>query len=441
MDYGISMLAFVVEPSRFILNYLSAALNEAGIVVRDFDSGREAVAALRAGPAPCLVCTSLVTRDWQGEEVLRAVAEEPALGGTAVVLITSAEGDAPEAGAGFRAVFRKNDLKGFAAWAMRFAAAAAQESVFRGRILYVEDSPTAVELFGKILDGRPVELRSCSSADAALELLAAENWDLVVADYTLAGSRTGLDLVRAIRRNRRDRLPILVLSGLVNPDRVADILESGANDFVAKPVNPRELLARMATLLENKRLIEELETQKLLFYELAMRDQLTTLFNRRSLFDLAPKLLADSLRHGRPLSLLVADIDHFKLVNDRRGHQAGDQVLRAVGGLFRARSREGDLAARFGGEEFVVVLTDCGLAGALARAEDLRAAVAALEPDGIPVTASFGVAVSGPARNDLEELFRAADAALYRAKAAGRNRVEAADERADGQPPAEWRGP
>ncbi len=162
-------------------------------------------------------------------------------------------------------------------------------------------------------------------------------------------------------------------------------------------------------------------------YQLATHDPLTGLCNRRHFDGLADTEIARALRHGRPLSLCMLDIDHFKPINDRHGHACGDEVLRMVGRLLQAHARNEDVAARIGGEEFALLLPECGLDDATALAERLREAIAAtaFDADGGPlrVTASIGVASIGPGRDARAPLLAAADAALYRAKSEGRNRV------------------
>jgi diguanylate cyclase (GGDEF)-like protein len=162
-------------------------------------------------------------------------------------------------------------------------------------------------------------------------------------------------------------------------------------------------------------------------YQLATHDALTELYNRRHFTELAEKELARAQRHGRPLVLAILDLDHFKPVNDRFGHVAGDAVLRQFSEVLRAHVRADDIAARIGGEEFAVLLPETGLDQALPFAERLREAVAAADfrPGGEPqrITVSIGLATMGPQRETRSELMRAADAALYRAKDSGRNRV------------------
>jgi diguanylate cyclase len=162
---------------------------------------------------------------------------------------------------------------------------------------------------------------------------------------------------------------------------------------------------------------------------MAHEDSLTGLRNRRSADQLLQRQLGQHRRHGRPLGLLLADIDHFKRINDTHGHAEGDQVLRAVAQCLRGMLREGDHAARFGGEEFIVVLPETGAEGAACVAERIRVAVAALDLPGVGrCTLSLGGAVAEAGNGSPEDLLQRADAALYRAKGDGRNRVAMADD-------------
>jgi diguanylate cyclase (GGDEF)-like protein/PAS domain S-box-containing protein len=170
----------------------------------------------------------------------------------------------------------------------------------------------------------------------------------------------------------------------------------------------------------------ELEALNARLAVLATVDALTGLANRGAFEERLIAELADAQRHGRPLGVLLADVDHFKAVNDTHGHQAGDAVLRAVGKMLAGGIRERDVAARFGGEEFAVVLPSTDLYGALEAAERLRAAIEVARPAGIAVTISVGVAAADDARpRAAHDLLAAADRALYRSKDEGRNRVSA----------------
>ena len=165
---------------------------------------------------------------------------------------------------------------------------------------------------------------------------------------------------------------------------------------------------------------------------LATLDPLTGVFNRRTMTELANKAIAASKRHGRPLSLLILDIDYFKRINDQFGHEAGDLALCRFVELLAEVKREGDVIARIGGEEFVMILPDANEAAALASAERLRMRLSdsdfMISGWPVPLQASIGVGTLGPAISDLESLLREADRAMYEAKRSGRNRVFAASE-------------
>ncbi len=164
--------------------------------------------------------------------------------------------------------------------------------------------------------------------------------------------------------------------------------------------------------------------------QLSLTDPLTGIANRRHILDLLEREVSRTLRHGPPLAVIVLDLDHFKRINDTWGHPAGDRVLQEAAAALSACVRRSDGVGRFGGEEFMLLLPDTPLEGALTMAERCRARLEAMEiradnGERIPVTGSFGVACNEQALGvDTEALVKAADAALYRAKAAGRNRVE-----------------
>ena len=139
--------------------------------------------------------------------------------------------------------------------------------------------------------------------------------------------------------------------------------------------------------------------------------------------DALKRKVSHAKRHGEALCIIMADIDHFKKVNDTFGHLMGDKILKAVAEILQESARKEDIAARFGGEEFVLILDNCKAADAALKAEKLRAQIEALHPEGINVTASFGVAAFDATLKDHEELLKHADSALYQAKNEGRNRV------------------
>lgn len=295
-----------------------------------------------------------------------------------------------------------------------------------GRVLYIEDSEVASHIILGLLKQMQLEVDHFRTADEALAAFEQRDYDLIVSDVLLEGPISGVGLVtrvRALSGNKR-RVPILALSGMDETSRRIELFRLGINDYVTKPPLEEELRARVRNLIVNKQLLDQVEQQSSELYELAMRDTLTGLYNRNSLREFAPKYFCNAARYDHPLSLLVIDLDHFKNVNDRYGHLTGDTVLARTGELLGKICRDGDFAARVGGEEFVVLLNQCAPGDAERRADEIRQRLAELRPEGVSVTASIGVSGRPLGRNlKFEELFRVADHAMYEAKKLGGNRV------------------
>lgn len=231
-----------------------------------------------------------------------------------------------------------------------------------------------------------------------------------------------INCIRAFDDVDKVNVPILVVSGETDTTKRTSFLRNGANDFIVKPFDPDELIVRASNLIYKKRIFEQVKKQKQELLELAMTDQLTGLYNRHSLFDIGPKYLSDAKRHKFPVALLVIDLDHFKNVNDTYGHAVGDIVLKKIGQVLKEHCRTENFVARFGGEEFVMLLSHCDIDAAAAKAEDLRKAVEAAKPSDLTITASIGVAQQS-VDDDFAALFEKADKAVYEAKETGRNKV------------------
>ncbi len=326
--------------------------------------------------------------------------------------------------AGYKLVFNKKDFPAIE----RFLLEAVNNRTIdlKARILYIEDNKSVADLTSTLLRGYRATVKHVLDVASAIEAFQQQEFDLIITDYYLDGDGTGDDLISYVRDYEdfdKARIPILVLSMESNQSKRTSFLRNGANDYIIKPYDNDELIARASNLIAHKKLFEQFRKQQQELLKLAMSDQLTGLYNRRSLFDIGPKYLIDAVRHQYPVSLLVIDIDHFKAVNDNYGHAKGDVVLKKMGEVMQASCRHGDFVARFGGEEFVILLTHCGQADAMMKAEVLRKNIAESRPDDIVVTASIGVAELA-LDDDLDALFGKADLAVYKAKDLGRNRVE-----------------
>jgi two-component system cell cycle response regulator len=247
-----------------------------------------------------------------------------------------------------------------------------------------------------------------------------------------AAARTfdGLRLAARIRSDEATRhVPVLAVIDAEDRLRVVKALEIGVNDLLPRPVDAQELAARARTQIKRKRHADFLRNTLDHSLELAVIDQLTGLYNRRYMSAQLDGLMKRAGKTGQPVSALVVDIDHFKKINDNFGHTIGDEVLREFAARLASNVRAVDLACRYGGEEFVVLMPDTELADAHRIAERIRRHVAgspfrvAGGKELLSVTISVGVAAATDSSDAVESLLRRADEAVYAAKAEGRNRV------------------
>jgi diguanylate cyclase (GGDEF)-like protein len=272
------------------------------------------------------------------------------------------------------------------------------------------------------------EVRVAGTLAAARELVRHMEWDVVLLDRNLPDG-DGLDLCRELRAQSPHGY-IVVLTGVDGDQAIVEGFEHGADDYVTKPFAIDELIARIRAGVRIVRLQKALLESNRLLEDLSLTDGLTSLRNRRAFDDRLRDAFEHSRRYERPLSLVVIDIDHFKPINDSHGHDAGDAVLRGVARRIAKSTRQTDFAARIGGEEFAIILPETPLFEAMQFAEKIRAIVAATPVEAgegreLNVTVSIGVANALHSRtHSRAELFQAADQALYRAKANGRNRTE-----------------
>jgi two-component system cell cycle response regulator len=296
------------------------------------------------------------------------------------------------------------------------------------RILVADDSALMRRMLGDVLKGHGWAVLEASDGAATLATARAEEPDVLLMAREMAGL-DGMAVLDALRTDERTRdMPVVFVTGHTDARELAEALERGAHDYVRKPVEPLELVARVRTAMRLRALRDQLAQRNAELEELARTDVLTGLANRRHADDVLRKTIASARRHERELCAVLVDIDNFKAVNDAHGHAAGDAVLRTVAARLAEGLREEDLAARWGGEEFLLLLPDSDDARLVC--ERLRAAVAAAsvsidEARSVVVTASFGWAAWGHGESG-DTLVARADGALYAAKGGGRDRVVAA---------------
>ncbi|MDZ7316270.1 MAG: diguanylate cyclase [candidate division KSB1 bacterium] len=306
----------------------------------------------------------------------------------------------------------------------------------QAKILIVDDVPPNLELLRSFLDSENYRIFSARNCEEALKVVDENEPDLIILDVTMsnAGSVETCRQIKAV--DRAKYTPIIMVTGTNESESKILGLEAGADDFVGKPFNKIELLTRVRSLLRVKMLhdqlqekIVQLERAKERLKELAVTDGLTSLYNYRFFREALTMEIRRSERHKTPLSLIMFDIDDFKLYNDRHGHLAGDKVLQQLASLVMKNIRRIDVAVRYGGEEFAVILPGTTAENACFVAEKLRGLVEnhpfphrETQPNG-RITISVGVASYSPALNTFEALVDCADKRLYMAKARGKNIV------------------
>lgn len=295
-------------------------------------------------------------------------------------------------------------------------------------ILLLDARATSRERIARAL--RPVgKVTSVADPNAALLGITAHSYDLIIINDVLDGNDP-LRICSQLRTFERSRfIPILLATELGDDKSVVQALELGVNDYITRPIDPNELVARCLTQIKRKRYNDRLRNGLQTVMDMAIVDPLTGLNNRRYL-DSHLKVVFDRARQRqRPMSLCMIDIDRFKQINDTYGHGAGDSVLQEFAACLRSAVRGADLLCRYGGEEFVIVMPDTDGDVAATVSERLRDTIASrpfklgADEGSIEVTASFGLACVGVDHQTPGDLLRVADNALYTAKAEGRNCV------------------
>jgi diguanylate cyclase (GGDEF)-like protein len=297
------------------------------------------------------------------------------------------------------------------------------------RILIADDDPDILMLLRMVLGREGYEIIAASDGLEALRLAREYAPDLCLLDVSMPGA-DGYTVCRELQALGPSAPPVIFLTAHAHMNARVSGLDAGAVDYVTKPFAREELRARVRAALRTKTAKDALAAE-------AATDALTGLLNRSGLEATSTELVALAQRGERPLSCLMVDLDHFKQINDTKGHAAGDAVLAEVASRFASSVRKSDVLIRYGGEEFLLLLPDTDTIGAVTMAARLRESLEsrpvvyradprddALE---ISVRASIGISVWRDIYEDAAGMIAAADAALYRAKALGRNRVEMAD--------------
>lgn len=307
----------------------------------------------------------------------------------------------------------------------------------KAKILFVEDSKTQAEVIRGLLEKEGYEVIQAEDGKSAIKIAKSQPLDIILLDLVLPDIN-GNEVCRWLKLNQSTKgIPIIMLTVKGSLTDKVKGLEAGADDYVTKPFDEIELNARIYACLRTKALQDELkqmnrQLEDLLgkVEQLAITDPLTELFNRRRFETVLEKEFKRTVRYKSPLACLMIDIDHFKKINDEYGHQAGDSVLQETAQIIKTTFREVDIAARWGGEEFVILLPQTNKEAALQSASRMLEAISNHKFPSIPgkkITVSIGIAsVPDPSIDTGESLINASDLVMYEAKKKGRNRIEIA---------------
>lgn len=299
------------------------------------------------------------------------------------------------------------------------------------KILIVDDDHDLQNFVRATLHASGYQTESAYSGEEALKLIQKWHPDLVILDMNMPGIN-GFETLKSLKQQRQ-YVAVIFLTADSKTEQIIAGLDAGADDYMPKPFSPNELMARVRTQLRIKDLTDSLSVANKKLQALVDIDDLTGLYNMRNLYDKLDFEIKRARRYKRQVAVVMMDMDRFKRVNDGNDHLFGSFVLKQVGGIIRANIRDTDIGARYGGDEFLMILTETSSEGASIFAERIRASIEAFNFDNgefsMRLTTSLGLALSDPEDEKLtsRQLVKIADKALYESKEGGRNRYTLID--------------
>jgi len=294
-------------------------------------------------------------------------------------------------------------------------------------ILVVDDDPLALETIAELLVESGYRVFTAQGGQRALDILETQpGIDLIVSDLMMP-QMDGIALTKEIHSMGRD-IPIIVITGYATIELAVETMKAGAADFITRPFNNEQIKITIKKVLETKRL-KKLAGEREFYKQLSNQDEMTGLANYRACHETLEKETERAKRYNRTLTIMMIDIDDFKCCNDTYGHLAGDTAMVQIAGLIKKQTRASDVATRYGGEEFMVILPETTIDEASAVAERIRESIAQhqfLTEEGEPMASlsvTIGISSLPDHASTKKDLIRTADIALYKGKTTGKNKV------------------
>ena len=413
------MRILLVDHSRVTQSFWRKKLEARGYDVVCADDAEEALGILEARRVE-LALIALTLPGMDGISLTRVMRRRPQHQATPVVLLCGRKDEKIEEEAhlaGVSAIVDKANVG--ALWESVARAIEEHALELTGRVLYLEDSPTAARIMLDALEALELKVDHVTSGEAALAALEHERYDLVITDDRLDGEMRGSEVVEAIRAfpDGRALLPILGVSGANETDERRALFRAGITDFLGKPALPEEMTARVTSLLAARQLALAVHAQRRRLSRSALLDPLSGLLSRQTFMTFAQKCLARAERYQFPLALGVVSINGLARINDAFTYTAGDQVITAIGRRIEATSRASDVVARHGGASFAILLDHCEEDAAQTRFERMTEDLIETPnlPDGISFSTGF-VAINHNPPRPMEELLQTVESARDRAR-------------------------
>jgi two-component system cell cycle response regulator len=440
----------VVDDEEMIINFFMAALGEQGYQLEVARNGREAIDKAKVF-LPDVVLLDVVMPELNGYQVTEILKRDPATATTPVILVTglgSIEDKVKglESGADdfltkpfnlqellarvhslVKLKMAQDQLKAIGQTATAHPQVRALKS-HKHLVLVVEDDRRITDICRTLLNTGGYESEIAHDASQALEFIARTVPDLILLDLMLP-DMGGLELLKEIRdMPSLKEVPVIIITALSDLKTKIKGLYLGADDYLVKPLNSLELLARVRANIRKYVAHQELKYTLDETFLQSITDPLTSLYNRQYLATVMEREFALFKRHGRPFTVMLLDVDNFKLVNDTKGHEGGDKVLAEIGLILKSELRASDLAVRYGGDEFLLIFPEAAVDQAMPIAQRIRLKIESKEFfSGVPmtVTCSIGMAEANAQDVKTEDVVKRSDTAMYQAKSGGKNKAVA----------------